>query len=632
MQNHYPLWKNLLLGFLLVVAIVYAMPNLFSSDPSVQISATGTAMITDNILERTKKALIDNHLQYLKIERQGDNLLIRFADLDIQIKARDLIKTTLGEDYIVALNIASRTPHWLSSLGANPMKLGLDLRGGVHFLLNVDFNDMLKKREDGDLHSIINDLRESGIRYLSINRIQPHGVVITFADANNLEKGQSELSRRLQDYTFTKVTSAEGGAKLQVAMAEKAIFKVADEAIEQTVTTLRHRVDELGVSEAIVQRQGVDHVSVDLPGIQDTVRAKELIGKTATLKFQMVDMEHDVEAAMAGDMPLGSKLYEHEGRKLLLKDQVILQGNSITYSAAEFSQDGRPAVSVRLGGGGESTFQRVTAESIGKAMAIIYVETKTDRQVIAGKETTVNRQIEQIISVATIQSALGNNFQITGLHSEKYAQDLSLLLRSGALVAPVSFAQELTVGPSTGKANIHKGIISIVVGYIFVILFMALYYRGFGLIADTALLLNLVFIVAILSILGATLTLPGMAGMVLTVGMAVDSNILIYERIREELRSGMSPQSSIFAGYQRAFATIVDANVATLIVAIVLYALGTGPVKGFAVVLTIGLMTSMLTSIVFTRAIVNWVYGNRNVKRLSIGTVIAGSANDGIQR
>lgn len=618
MQNRYPLWKNLLLVFLLVVAIIYAMPNLFGDDPAIQISASSSSAVSGDVLAQTKKILADHRLQYQVFEQQHDSLLVRFADTDTQIKARDLIKTSLGDDYIVALNLASRTPRWLQILGASPMKLGLDLRGGVHFLLAVDLNDMIKKREDGDLRSIISDLRESGVRYLAISKLEPHGVAITFRDLASLEKGQAELERRIKDYLFTQVT-AGGVAKLEVVMSENAILKVADYAIEQTVNILRNRVNELGISEAIVQRQGASHVSVDLPGIQDTVRAKEIIGKTATLRFQMMDLDHDVEAALAGDLPLGSKIYEYEGHKLLLKDQVILQGNSITYAAANFAQDGRPAVSVHLGGGGESTFHRVTAESIGKPMAVVYVETKVEQQLIDGKATTINRPVERIISVATIKSALGNNFEISGLRSEKYAQDLSLLLRSGALIAPVTIAQELTVGPSMGKANIKKGIISIAVGYLLVILFMALYYRFFGLISNTALVLNLVFMVAILSILGATLTLPGMAGMVLTVGMAVDASVLIYERIREELRSGVSPQASIYAGYKRALATIIDANVATLIVAVVLFALGSGAVKGFAVVLTIGLMTSMLTSIVFTRAIVNWIYGGRSVKKLSIG-------------
>jgi preprotein translocase subunit SecD len=619
MQNRYPLWQNILLIGALAIAIIYAMPNLFGVDQAVQISGAETTLVTSDTLVQVKKILADARIKDLSTQEQGDKLLIRFADTDTQIKARDIIKTALGEDYIVALNLASRTPKWLQVLGANPMKLGLDLCGGVHFLLEVDLNDMIKKREDGSLRAVVTDLREANARYLTINRIQPHGMLITFRDSENLDKGYAELSRHLQGCVLTKITE-NNAAQLKIMMSEQAIFKVADDVIEQTMNTLNKRVNELGVSEAIVQRQGKNRISVDLPGIQDTTRAKDIIGKIATLRFHMVDSEHDAEAAIAGDVPLGSKPYKDEnGRTVLLKDQVILHGDAITYATATLSQDGRPAVSVHLGGGGESMFHRATAENIGKPMAIVYVESKPTQQIINGKTVTINRQTEKVISVATIQSALGNNFEITGLHAEKYAQNLALLLRSGALVANPSIIEEVTVGPSMGKANINKGILSIIVGYVFVLLFMIFYYRFFGLVANVALLLNLVFVVAILSILGATLTLPGMAGIVLTVGMAVDSNVLIYERIREELRNGISPQASIYAGYERAFTTIVDANVATLIVAMVLFSLGTGAVKSFAVVLTIGLMTSMLTAIVFTRAIVNLVYGGRHTRKLSIG-------------
>lgn len=620
MQNRYPLWKNLLLVGVLIIGLIYSLPNLFPNDPSVQISASsGTTAVNSQTLDQVKQILQAQNLSFIKTEQTADKLLIRFADTDTQLKARDFIKAALGDNYIVALNLASRTPHWLEALGANPMKYGLDLSGGVHFLLEVDTNALIKAREDGDVRTIGAELREADIRYVGIERIQPHGLVINFRDADSLDKANSELKSHLQDYAITKITD-NGQNKLQIVMTEAAVLKVSSYAVDQTMNILRNRVNELGVSEAIVQQSGANHVSVDLPGIQDTTRAKDIIGKVATLRFQMLDTEHDAVSAAAGDVPIGSKLYDYEGRHVLLKDQIILQGNSITYADSGFSQqDGRPSVNVHLGGGGESTFHRVTAENIGKPMAVVYVEQKNEEQLVDGKLVTTSRPIERIISVATIQSALGNNFEITGLNSPKYAQDLALLLRSGALIAPMSFAEELTVGPSMGKANIHKGFISVIVGFVFVVLFMAFYYRMFGLIADMALFLNLIFIVAILSILGATLTLPGIAGMVLTVGMAVDSNVLIYERIREELRNGISPQASIFAGYQRALTTIVDANVATLIVAVVLFALGTGAVKGFAVVLTIGLMTSMLTAIVFTRAVVNLIYGSKNVKKLSIG-------------
>lgn len=603
------------------IGIIYALPNAFRDDPAIQISPTGEhAQSLPQVLALAESALQKAGLSFIKAEIRQEDVLLRFANTDIQLNAEDVLKAAMGENYIVAPNIASRSPHWLTNIGAYPLKLGLDLRGGVDLLYEVDTNTLIKSREEGDVRSISDILRQAEIRYTGIERLQPHGVVIAFRDSAALDKAQSELKGHLADYTFTK-TEQGNEYKLQLSMTEAAALKVAEYAIDQTMNTLRNRVNALGVSEALVQRQGANHISVSIPGMQDTARAKDIIGKTATLKFQMVDVAHDsATAAISGDIPLGDRLYDYEGRHVLLKDQIILQGNSITYAAASVSQDGRPAVTVHLGGGGESTFHRVTAENIGKPMAVIYVETKPTQKIVNGKPVFSSRIEERVISVATIQSALGNNFEITNLGSQKYASDLALLLRSGALGAPLNVIQELIVGPSMGKINIEKGLLSVVVGFIFVVFFMAIYYRLFGLIADMALLLNLIFIVAILSILGATLTLPGIAGIVLTVGMAMDSNILIYERIREELRNGMSPQASIFAGYQRALTTIVDANVATLIVAIVLYALGSGPVKSFAVVLTIGLMTSMLTAILFTRAVVNLIYGKRAIlKKLSIG-------------
>jgi len=619
MQNRYPLWKNILLLGLLLVAVIYAAPNFFGDDPAVQISSASEVTTIDaNSLQQVETILANAKLTYISAKNDQNTLLIRFADSDTQFKARDVLKASLGGDYTVALNMASRTPKWLEALGAYPMKLGLDLRGGVQFLYEVDINQMIKAREDGDIRSIAGELRDANIRYLGIERVDPHGLKINFRDAESLESGFAELSKRLTDYTLTRLTQ-NNTYQIQAIMSEASIVKIANYAIDQNMNIFRNRVNELGVSEAIVQRQGADHISVQLPGIQETARAKEIIGKVAGLKFQMVDVEHDAQAAAAGDVPIGSRLYEYEGHHILLKDQVILQGSSITYATATYSQEGQPAVSVHLGGGGESTFNRVTSENVGKPMAVVYVDYKNEEKMLNGKPTMVSHQEERIISVATIKSALGSNFEITGLRTDAYAQNLALLLRSGAFTAPVNIVQELTVGPSMGKSNVQKGIISIVAGFLFVVVFMAFYYRLFGLIADMALLLNLIFVLGLLSILGAALTLPGMAAMVLTVASAVDANVLIYERIREELRNGVSPQASIYAGYERAFTTIIDANVATLIVAVVLFALGSGPVKGFAVVLTVGILTSMLTSIVYTRSVVNFIYGRKNIKKLSIG-------------
>ncbi len=615
MVNQYPLWKYILMLSLFVFGIIYALPNLFHDDPAVQISAKNTAQISADTLTQISSALHSNNLSYLSVAPQGDDVLVRFPDTDNQSRGSDVLRSALGDNYVVALNLAPRTPKWLRAIGAHPMKLGLDLRGGVHFLLDVDSDAVVKARQQGDISNMGQQLREQDIRYSNIALSGPNTVLLQFRDQNNTDKAKAYLNRNFPDYVFT----ATDPTTLTAAINQAALVKINEYAMQQNMSILRNRVNELGVSEAIVQQQGTNQISVDLPGIQDTARAKDLIGKVATLRFQLVDTTHDVQSAVAGSVPFGSRLYQFEGHPILLQDNVLLRGDSITYATAAFGQDGRPSVQVRLGGGGESYFAQQTAQNIGKPLAVIYVETETQTNMVNGKPVMTQKQIERVINVATIQSALNNSFEITGLDSQKYAQNLALLLRSGALVAPVSFAQERTLGPSLGKANIHKGVRSVIVGALCVIIFMAFYYRLFGLVADITLVCNIIFIVAILSILGATLTLPGIAGIVLTVGIAVDANVLINERIREELRNGMSPQASIATGYNRAFATIIDANVTTLIVAMVLFALGSDAVKSFAITLTIGILTSMVTAIFFTRGLVNLIYGSRSVKTLSIG-------------
>lgn len=625
MLNRYPLWKYLLLTVLILFGLVYAAPNVFGEDPAVQVSVKSTSNVTGNVnvLDQVKQALAAQHISYLTARDEQGKTLVRLASTDVQLKARDTLKTALGDDYNVALNLASRTPGWLQALGAQPMKLGLDLRGGVHFLLDVDVQSVIKARQDGDTNALSSTLRDKQIRYTDLSHQQDQ-LVIQFRDTDNLDKAMDVLPGAFPDYQFA--TSKTGNA-ITATLTPAAVVNIGNYAVDQNMTILANRVNELGVSEAIVQRQGQTQISVDLPGVQDTARAKELIGKTDTLRFHLVDTDGDVQAAAAGNVPLGSRLYQYENSPILLKNQAVLTGSSITYATATIGENGRPAVSIRLGGGGESLFSRVTAENIGKPLAVVYVETIPRTQVVNGQTITTQQQVERIINVATIKSALGNSFEITGLDSPQYAQNLALLLRSGALVAPVNLVQERTVGPSLGAANIEKGILSILVGGLGVMIFMMCYYRVFGVVANMALLLNVVFIIAVLSMLGATLTLPGIAGIVLNVGMAVDANVLIYERIREELRLGMSPQASIHAGYERAFATIVDANVTTLIVSLILFALGGGVVKGFAITLTIGILTSMITAIFFTRAIVNKIYGGRNVKSLSIGIRVAPKTN-----
>lgn len=625
MVNQYPLWKYLLLAGMILLAFLYVIPNIFGDDYAVQVSVKNTANIeSDTVLAQVKKTLTDQPtpIPYLSVVAEQNGILARFASTDIQLKARDLLKNTLGDDYIVALNLAPKTPHWLQAINANPMKLGLDLRGGVHFLLEVDLGAVLQAREEGDLHNITADLREKQIRYVEISHPR-NKIVVQFRDKENLDKALKLLPARFTDYAFNKELP-DDTLRISASLTPLAITNISNYAVDQNMGILTNRVNELGVSDAIVQRQGDTQISVDLPGVQDTARAKDIIGKTATLRWQLVNVEADVQNAVAGALPIGSRLYQYNNVPVLLKNQVILTGASITYATAMMGENGRPAVSIRLGGGGESVFNRITAENIGKPLAVVFVETNPQTQVIDGKTVITRQQVERVINIATIQSALGNNFEITGLSDMKYAQNLALLLRSGALTAPVDFIQEKTVGPSLGSANIHKGILSVIVGSLAVILFMLFYYRVFGLVANLALIVNMLFIVAVLSLLGATLTLPGIAAIVLNVGMAVDANVLIYERIREELRNGLGPQASIHAGYARAFSTIVDSNVTTLLVAMVLFALGGGVVKGFAITLIIGILTSMITAIFFTRALVNLIYGGRNVKRLSIGIRVGG--------
>jgi len=620
-MNRYSKWQHLLLLSLIMLGFLYAAPNLYGEDPAVQVTAKNQAHVTQQTLKKVKTALHAHHLNYFSAVKEKDNnLLMRFANTDVQLKAQDVVQQALGKDYMVALNLAPKTPGWLRLLGAFPMKLGLDLRGGVHFLLDVDVNALVHTREQGDMRDFGQTLRKDRVRYAGIITVKPRGVVIFFRSKADMKKGFEILANKFRDNRFTQQTQG-GRFSIKAVLTDEALQKVSTYAVEQNMTILTNRVNELGVSEAIVQQQGATQISVDLPGVQDTARAKGLMGKAATLRFQLVDTEHDVRSALSGHVPLGTRLYTYDQRPLLLKNQVILRGDAITYASAGMGENGRPNVSIHLGGGGESMFRQITGENIGKPLAVIYVESHVTTKKVDGKEVKVRKQSERVINVATIQSALGSPFQITGLDSSQYAQDLALLLRSGALAAPMEFVQERIIGPSLGQENIHKGILSVEVGSLLVLIFMILYYHLFGFVADCALMLNIVFIVAILSILGATLTLSGIAGIVLTVGMAVDANVLINERIREELRSGVTPQTAIYTGYEKAFVTIVDANVTTLIVAVILFALGSSAVKGFAVTVTVGLLTSMVTAIFFTRALVNLIYGDRNVRTLSIGMI-----------
>lgn len=617
MQNKYPLWKNLLLIAIVIVGLVYVIPNLYSEHPVVQISSQSP--IEPQKLEAQVKAALDGaKLKYEAITVNNDRLEVQFTSTDIQLLARDIIKNSLGNQYTVALNLAPSTPSWLEKIHAEPMKQGLDLRGGVHFLLEVDIESVVDRRYEGMMKSIGQDLREAGIRYAGVRYVKEKGINVRFRDEQAMENALTELRQKLPSVEFSRLKDVNG---VNVALTAAELNTIRQNTIDQTMSILRNRVNELGVGEAVVQQQGATRVAVDLPGIQDAARAKQILGGTATLQFHLVDQDNDPQIAkQTGAVPIGSKLYMMDGRPILLKRQIVLSGDSITSAVSSFDQQtATPAVVIQLGGGGEAFFTKTTRENIGKRMAIVFVETKTDVQVINGETKHITHREERVISAPVIQNALGNNFQITGLGDTKEASNLALLLRAGALPAAIYPVEERTVGPTLGQENIHRGIVSLEVGMGLILILMLVYYRFFGLVADIALVLNLILLCALLSIIGATLTLPGIAGIVLTVGMAVDANVLIYERIREELRNGLSPQAAIYAGYERAFATILDANITTFIVAVVLFSVGTGPVRGFAVTLSLGLLTSMLTGVTYTRAIVNAFYGGRNVKKLSIG-------------
>lgn len=616
-MNRNPLWKYIVILAVIMAAFIYASPNLFGEVPAVQIRGAANTIVDETTEQKINPILNQSHIPYVSEELSNQTLLYRFETSDLQLQAKEVIQAALGENYLVALNLVSSTPAWLTAIGAYPMKYGLDLRGGVHFLLQVNIDAVLKEQLQGDLRNISQSLREAHIRYTGIMRSGEDQLALSFQTEEIRSAAMGYLSSRFPDWIWTEAGTTDLSGSLRPA----AIFQARQETMDQTMSTLRNRVNELGVSDAVVQQQGTNRISVDLPGIQDTTEAKNLIGKTATLEFHLVNTSDDPAiAAKEGLAPPDTHLYTYEGQPILLNNQVILNGTSIISASAGMGQeDGRPNVSVRLNGMGSSLFTKTTAENIGKPMAVVYVDVKSAPTMQNGKQVIVYHTEKTVISIATIQSALGNDFQITGLSSPREAQNLALLLRAGALPAPVTYMAESVVGATLGEKNIHQGVLSVIVGMCLVIIFMALYYQLMGLIANLALLMNLVLIVALLSLLGATLTLPGIAGIVLTVAMAVDANVLIFERIREELRRGNGVQSSIHAGYQRAFTTILDANITTLIVMMILFSMGSGIVKGIAITVTIGLITSMFTAIMGTRVLVNYIYGGRMVKHISIG-------------
>ncbi|MDD2724637.1 MAG: protein translocase subunit SecD [Methylovulum sp.] len=615
MQNSYPLWKNALILLIFLVAIIYALPNLYGEDPSVQVSSNRATPLAQTKASEIEEAIKSSNTPLKGFEFKDGRVLARFGNTDEQLKIADLLRDKMGSDYTVALNLAPTTPSWLRALGADAMYLGLDLRGGVHFLLEVDMDAAAKQSEERYNDDLRLALRGANLRYQSVAK--DNGFIkIKLKIADEKPKLLSLLDK---DFHSLEVTEPEAKDEVWVKITEREVKEVKKNAVAQNMTTLRNRVNELGVAEPVIQQQGENRIMVQLPGVQDTTRAKEILGTTATLEYRLVDVEHDVQKAVEGHPPVGSRLYyDKNGQPILLNRQIIVTGDQIVDASSGIDQDGRPAVFISLNGVGAAKMGKLTQANVGKPMAVVFIEYKVDTKTINGEKVRHKEKVEKVISVATIQGVFSKRFQTTGLDSPQEARNLSLLLRAGALAAPVDIVEERTVGPSLGQDNIDKGFLSFVVGFVLVVLFMAVYYRLFGLIANFALAFNVVIVVAILSMLQATLTLPGIAGIILTVGMSVDANVLIFERVKEEIRNGNSPAASIFIGYEKAFATILDSHVTNLVVAVVLFAFGTGSVKGFAVTLIIGILSSMFTAITGTRMVINWIYGDRRVEKLSI--------------
>lgn len=614
------MWKYLLLSFIVLLSLLYAAPNLYGEDPALQVSATRGAKIELATLDKVQAFLKQANISPKSASFENGQILIRLKSSEDQLVARETLSDKLGDGFITALNLAPSTPAWLEAIGGAPLKLGLDLRGGVHFLMEVDMEEAVSKAQEQLVQDLRAELREQKIRFRGIRKAKSEtGVIVRFADEATLSKAVDYLKPINPGYQFTD-TQENSEFVLLIAMTEQKLKATKDYALQQNLTILRNRVNELGVAEPLVQRQGTDRIVVELPGIQDTARAKEILGATATLEFHPGDDVTDINDALAGRLPSSSIIYkDRNGRPVVVKKKIILTGNHIVDAQSSADEYGRPQVSISLDSQGGTMMSRFTKHNIGKPMATLFIEyLPTGKKKANGKSEIEKR--EEIANVATIQAQLGRSFRITGLDNANEAHNLALLLRAGALIAPIQIVEERTIGPSLGQQNINNGIKAMAYGLLAVVLFMFVYYRKFGVVANAALLFNIVMIVGVMSMIpGATLTLPGIAGIVLTVGMAVDANVLIFERIREELRAGKSIQRSIHEGYDNAFSTIADANITTLITAIILFAVGTGSIKGFAVTLAIGIATSMFTSIFGTRAIVNAIWGGRNnIKKLSI--------------
>ncbi|RUM77444.1 MAG: protein translocase subunit SecD [Candidatus Thioglobus sp.] len=626
-MNHYSGLRNTLIAFFLLLSALYALPNIFGSDLAVQVSSAGDAAIEQSDLTKITDTLKQKNIHYKSAALSNRRILVRFGDNASQLSAKDLLKTELGRNYVVALNLAPSVPQWLDSLGGRAMSLGLDLRGGVHFLLEVDMQAVLAMSIDKYYNELRTLLRE-GRLYKSIKK-EGDNIAIRFKTLELKEKALARIKSDVSDLIVLE-TDNQDELLIQVGISDDAQKIAKSSALKQNITTLRNRVNELGVAEPIIQQQGLERIVVQLPGVQDTARAKEILGAVATLEFRLVDEKNDPQTAIqSGRTPIGSKLYYFkDGRPLLLKTRVITTGENITGASSGIDQENNiPMVNITLDSAGGRAMLDTTKKYLHHRMAVVFIEnqvetiTDKDGRVVLDKKGNPLKKrttTKDIINAATIQGTFSSRFQITGIDSAREARNLALLLRAGSLSAPIEIIEERTIGPSLGADNIQKGVLSVIVGFVLVLIFMAVRYRVFGLVANVALTLNLVMIVAVLSLLQATLTLPGIAGIVLTVGMAVDANVLIFERIKEELGTQSNIQKAISSGYDKAVLTIADANITTLIASLVLFSFGTGPIKGFAITLSIGIVTSMFTAIIVSRAIINKIYGGKKLEELSI--------------
>jgi len=615
-MNHYAGWKNALIVFFLFISTLYAIPNLYGSDLAIQITGTGDYVVQEKDLKSINETLSENSVDYKSATIEKNNVLIRFSDSKSQLTSKALLKDSLNRNYVVALNLAPSIPQWLSSLGGRAMSLGLDLRGGVHFLLEVDMNAVTAMAMDRYYNELRTTLREDKL-YKKIRKDEDI-LVVSFKTEELKNEAKKVIKSDLPDLIIAEGSEQALELGLEISSSAQAAAKLS--ALKQNITTLRNRVNELGVAEPIIQQQGTERIVVQLPGVQDTARAKEILGAVATIEFRMVDEKNDVQTAIqSGKTPAGSKIYKFkDGRPLLLKTNVITTGENIVDASSSMDENNQPSVSIVLDSSGGRSMLDTTKEFIGYRMAVVFIENKVETVLEDGIAVKKRSKTQDIINAATIQGTFSNRFQITGLDSSREATNLALLLRAGSLSAPVEIIEERTIGPSLGADNIQKGLISVLVGFALVLVFMGWRYRVFGLVANLALTINLITIVSILSLIQATLTLPGIAGIVLTVGMAVDANVLIFERVKEELKATKNIQKAISAGYEKALLTIADANITTLIASIVLFSFGTGAIKGFAVTLSIGIITSMFTAIIVSRAVINIIYGGKKIEELAI--------------